>query len=127
MSTSRTSLHELEPCSPETLWASREEKKGVGSTLRNTFRPRQPKVKQNSKRKEEELGHGFRGRKPVTQVLESVIEVARAAGAQMTHRVKITARFPEKRKLSLTNWVGLQSCLASSPNPAWILNPLHGL
>lgn len=127
MCTSRKSLHELEPRSPETLWASREEKKDVGSTLRNTFRPRQPKVKQDPKRKEEELGLGFRGRKPVAQVLESVIQVARAAGAQMTHRVKVTARFPEKRKLSLTNWVGLRSCLASSPNPAWILNPLHGL
>ena len=85
------------------------------------------KGKTGPQEEEEELGLGFRGRKPVTQVLESVIQVARAAGAQMTHRVKVTARFPEKRKLSLTNWVGLRSCLASSPNPAWILNPLHGL
>lgn len=126
MCTSRTSLHKLESYSPGTLWASREEKKDVGSTLRNTFLSRQPKIKQDPKRKEEELGHGFRGRKPVTQILESVIQVARAAGAQMTHRVKVTAGFPEKRKLSLTSWVGLRSCLASSPNPAWIIKTLRG-
>ena len=55
----------------------------MGSTLRNTFRPGQLRIKQNPKRKEEQ-GHGFRGRKPVPHVLKNMIQVVRAAGAQMT-------------------------------------------
>ena len=60
----------------------------MGSALRNTLQPWGPSIKQDPKRKKEELDHGFRGREPVTQALESVIRVVRAAGAQRTHRVK---------------------------------------
>lgn len=100
------SLRDLEPCSPGAHGATREEM-GVGSALRNTLQPWGPRIKQDPKRKKEELDHAFRGREPVIQALESVIRVVRAAGAQRTHSERVIAGLPEKRKLSLTSWVGL--------------------